>query len=787
MKKLLPLGLAAAAVCTALSGGAVVKGGLLQPTTVTKAGTATTISTHKTIKNSHAVKGLKHASSERSFGGAVQSDFQRISRMRKAPARPVKVTFDLPAEDKGYFGQAIGLTGTDGTQYWAQMDEQGTIFAQVPKDTYVVVGFFAMVDIEAGPNDWGEYRQTGNAMVVKEGVDVASPFTFSLDGSEAKNFITASAIAPDGEAYTLPKQYIVANENGYPDFGDSEDGTAYGITLRMGLQHKTLGELFWSQVGCGEQWVSVEFPEYDEPSYQEQAGVYFNDFGSDIIVIGSCAVSLTEGADALTVAMQDGSAPAMLTNSASDYTSVATKLIQSELGAAQPFPAIEQPWSINAYHYLNGVKTDALGLDGAPDLSLFNFCATATAAEDFAAGTQAIFGDYTTSFECDTTDLGDGWISVSTWRTFNNTVCPEVYIKNGDQLILNTTYDSFYKMKSAPAAVAAMVPELMKYTEAQQLQPYNSTPGFVPLAVCSSFSDGNADLVPFFISPTGYAGETIASVSATIDSNPQITYNGEPVDYDTEYYSDFWSGHFYGWCYDWNDEGHAPGKYTFSFAGPTKVAGIDGCLKLDLAFDQTKADCVPPTVQYVQFRDKDGNLTCELTEETCGTLLIAAGDFDSNADGTLASYAGEGNLKVSYSPNGTYHWTPIVLEKAAEAEGCFAPVYKAALDQIAATSANGWFDLLIEMEDASGNTMGQEISPAFKLTEGTGVAAIAAESASLRMAGKSAVSTVSGIEAYNMVGQKVAATSGKVLDLSGLAPGIYTVRSGKSSVKTIVR
>ncbi len=756
--------------------------GVFKPTVNTRLGQSTHTVTNTLIELRQGIDKRPHQGLTRSFGRTQPT---RLHSGWKAPVQNVTITLSFPADEKGIFVQAVGFTAEDGEQYWAmQEEENGPIFAELPAGKYVVTGFFAICDPE--PDEWGQYSQTGSAMVVKENVEFATDSEFSVDGSEATNFITATPISPTGEPYTLTIVNIIADEDGQPAFGERIPGSAFFISQRMGLYHKALGELFWSQIGQGSQWISEDFPEYTDPALSDIGGVYVNDFSDDIVVMGSFDIQPAQGVATLTVAMQEGSDAGVLAANPSDYTYVQTKYEQSELGKARPFPPVDTPWSIDITNYFGAKTTDGMSMDSSADLSLFNYCASPVAGTEFASGATPVYEDYTHVFESDTTYYED-YMMVSSWRVTSNSICPEVYIKDSKKTILNKTNSSFYEMSSAPKDPTASVPSMFRYNNSQQLQPYGRTPGCVNAVVLSAVDGTKAQIAPFSPMYCGYAGDYVAGVNANIDYAPVITYNGNPVEYDSEYYSDFWSGGFYGWCWDWNNENHPAGAYTMAFEGPMNIEGMEGKVEYSVAFDQTKPDCVPPAVQYLQFRDKDDNVTYLFDEALQGDLYICAGDFTADAEGKLSAYVDGVVPTVSFAPFGTGDWTAMTLDKVAEASECFAPVYKGSLLQVSEEAPKGWFDLKIEMTDAQGNSMSQMSSPAFCISSLSGLTQINNDAPALSINGRTVTTNGNSIEIYSIYGSKVASVNTNRADLSSLPSGLYIIRSGNSTIKTLLK
>ena len=58
-----------------------------------------------------------------------------------------------------------------------------------------------------------------------------------------------------------------------------------------------------------------------------------------------------------------------------------------------------------------------------------------------------------------------------------------------------------------------------------------------------------------------------------------------------------------------------------------KVDGLDGKNVTTLYINKKKQDHVPPTLQMLQFKDINGNLTDCFTDPKEGVIEIAGGDF----------------------------------------------------------------------------------------------------------------------------------------------------------------
>lgn len=151
------------------------------------------------------------------------------------------------------------------------------------------------------------------------------------------------------------------------------------------------------------------------------------------------------------------------------------------------------------------------------------------------------------------------------------------------------------------------------------------------------------------------------------------------------------------------------------------VDGLQGRSYATLHYDMNNDDCTMPTLQALQLRDADNNVNDRFATAADGTLLFAAADFTAQMphyDGffTCGDIA---QVKVSCSPYGNEEWQELSAEE--DPDLYYMPglghVYRTSLADVAGKGQNGWFDLRIYLEDASGNSMEQTISPAFRLED----------------------------------------------------------------------
>ncbi len=130
----------------------------------------------------------------------------------------------------------------------------------------------------------------------------------------------------------------------------------------------------------------------------------------------------------------------------------------------------------------------------------------------------------------------------------------------------------------------------------------------------------------------------------------------------------------------------------------------------------------PPTLQHLQFRNVDAQVTNIFDSIEGATLRLAAGDFKFNPiDGLNGYYTFiEGNsLLISYSVHDQNDWITLSLTEFPEffQMTAFGNYYEASLSNIQNQNDNSWYDLKVICTDASGNIQEQKISPAFKINE----------------------------------------------------------------------
>lgn len=150
---------------------------------------------------------------------------------------------------------------------------------------------------------------------------------------------------------------------------------------------------------------------------------------------------------------------------------------------------------------------------------------------------------------------------------------------------------------------------------------------------------------------------------------------------------------------------------------------IEGSNMTVLKFDLSNEDRTPPTLQLLQFRDINDNVTEVFSDFSQATFRFCCGDFVENTvDDGWGGYGYWFDCKpvtavVEYAPNGSDDWQGVACEQ--KPENYMMPFYghyfEGTIPETNNYSDNCWYDMRIILTDESGNTQTQTISPAFRI------------------------------------------------------------------------
>ena len=151
------------------------------------------------------------------------------------------------------------------------------------------------------------------------------------------------------------------------------------------------------------------------------------------------------------------------------------------------------------------------------------------------------------------------------------------------------------------------------------------------------------------------------------------------------------------------------------------VEGIQGKNTTTIIYNADQDDD-PPTLQHLQFRDSNNQVTSVLDVGTSATVRLAAGDFKyTMIDGANGYYEyHQGNtVSLSFSVHDQNDWQELELiqDPTFFQMPAFGNYYEASLNSVGSQNGNVWYDVKVICTDDVGNQQEQIISPAFKIVQ----------------------------------------------------------------------
>lgn len=764
---------------------AILTAGALQPADAhelytPKAAPSPLNSIHQKVERTTTPQSCKPAPRAMTFGAKAPSPLSRL--LRKAPAETSTVSVNF-VETDDFEPQAFCLINASGTYWLEEISDDFSGSVEVPDGEYLAIGL-TMHYI----SDWEGYF----VYTVKENVSV--PATLTIDPTESTSEIRLKALNPSGQPFELTTYRIDGS-----DWDNAEEvlvskGNVGQISARTTLYHPEFGELFWDSNGSAANYEESELFEGSVFDYTVRINP-----GCDNIIVNIKQNGIIEGqAPYIVSASQKGTASATLTNSPSDYAIIITDIAQSGIGKQimeeNGFPLSDTPFSVRLDTFINGASVSGDNISQAyPEAMSARYCGEVSQEYPFLEMLSPGRSDCTTEYQVEVEDLGDGWISETTWMTTTNSEAPAIaFDADKRPVILPLTNAAYYGGPDTPENIFDRVPALFAQTAIQRTVPLGSTPVYISNPFITPL---NAETGERFFTlsmyGTGYYGETVGTYDNVTDY--KVLYNGKDAGYVAEDYADFWSGGFWGWCIDRASEGDTAGAYDITLSTPMIVDDVEGSLCTHCIFDLSKDDFTAPSVQYFQLRDNEGRIRYEFDYPEQAVLNLMAGDFewtdvpaeDIWSDGGYLTPKAGAEPKLSYATFGSDDWKELEIEKVSDIDGCFAPAYSARLTQIDEISDYGYFDIKISLSDEAGNSLEQVISPALRISSLSGVANAKISNGGLAY-NDGIVSAGSDIAIYNISGVKVAQSAGS-LDTSSLAKGVYIAVANGRTIKLAVK
>ena len=203
-------------------------------------------------------------------------------------------------------------------------------------------------------------------------------------------------------------------------------------------------------------------------------------------------------------------------------------------------------------------------------------------------------------------------------------------------------------------------------------------------------------------------------------------------------------------------------------------------------------DTVPPTLTFLQLKNKNDIVTSRFQSPEDAVIAFSAGDFEPqviwNAIVTedfvynhdYVEYRPLTEVHFELAPYGTNDFVDMPITEIPEnlvKEG-FGAFYSVDIATLDVKSETGWFDIRIKLTDAKENTQEQTISPAFKIESLSSVKDVNSDREDIYVIGNSIIAP-SDARVYSAYGVEY----GK----SNLPEGIYIVKTDNYTTKIIIK
>lgn len=228
-----------------------------------------------------------------------------------------------------------------------------------------------------------------------------------------------------------------------------------------------------------------------------------------------------------------------------------------------------------------------------------------------------------------------------------------------------------------------------------------------------------------------------------------------------------------------------------------EVDGIKGKNVTEYVYDSYRDDINAPTLQFVTFKDAEGNMTDRLPVAAGSKLIFTGGDFTYHSmnRNKIGYYTcDKAEVTVRYSETGKEEWKDLVVTEVPEKffMPYFGNYYEVSLDPVKYVENDKWFDLEFFFTDAAGNTHKQTMTPAFKIIKGdSGINEIEESNSDnlVIMAGNVRLSNgeTADFKVVNMMGTVVRKANSNEINIEGLQDGIYLVVAKSAEHRTMTK
>ncbi len=201
-----------------------------------------------------------------------------------------------------------------------------------------------------------------------------------------------------------------------------------------------------------------------------------------------------------------------------------------------------------------------------------------------------------------------------------------------------------------------------------------------------------------------------------------------------------------------------------------------GFVQATHTFGRASENLMPPTLTSLRIEDAQGEITDRLQDSEGAKAIFTGGHFfyvDNYEERYVyADWESVNCTSAEYSPRGEDSFEPLNVKEIGEPilPG-YGNQFEVDLSGVTAESADGWYDLRITIEDESGSTQTQLISPAFRIGTGAGIQDINISEKRIDLNSPE-------VEIYTVAGQRV--------DRASMVKGIYIVKHNGTSTKVIL-
>lgn len=672
-------------------------------------------------------------------------------------------TVDAP----GYYLLGV-LLGSDSKSYWEDAYD-GMVLSE---------GKYCLVAIFASDSDGKPQR-----IIVKD-IEVDSDVEVTMDANEATEKVSFNPLLQNGDPVKgaiLDSNFEIAEEGNI-----SPESNGY---VQSALCSPKWGMAYYSETSLG-GWIDditgekIEFPEF--------ANMMFNPgVKDDLMVSYHCSFF---GADNESCYLLQINSEGCGSQTASNDLGLYTATSYSEIMKTEYYLVDKQDeiatkqMLFGWYQTINGVvaymmESAGFIVDNAKNL----YYCIPEIGENIPALTLLPYVD---NFDSGyPQDLGNGFAFARNYR-----ITPVAFTIEGRKLrmlvapMLDGPYGSrfFYTDNGVSTSLCLNGQPTYSYMPSNSLQIAGDNAPFIQFIDNSQMYSN--EQFNFSFLPLGRLGESPVSYADNVVGK----YDGKEIKGDYEELGESWPEF-------WDELNNKYDIYkgeVFASAEESGEIMVDGKIpsyaKTENVWNFAQMeDRVVPQLTMFQFRNRDNVVTDRFETPADGVLTLSCADFKNVFDVVYddygmpsikqySSFNGTPAVTVEYSPLGKKDWLPLAVEE--QPDEFYMPGYgsffRGNLGSVDRMSAEGWFDLRIKLADEVGNKQTVVVSPAFKISELTGIEKVVFDKVDVRVEGNNIIAPDKAM-IYNAAGMRVGRKS--------LPRGVYMVVSDGRTTKCVVR